>query len=196
MCGRLNVIDDPLVQQICHFLGMDFSTETNTNLCPTQSVSTIILNSNGYQQLNAHWGIKPDWSKQLIINARSETATTKKTFRNAFYKERCLVPCSGWYEWKTAENQTKQKYLFQHTNTEPFFMAGIYYQTTTENELVTLTTSPNQKCGSIHSRMPLLIAPNDIERWFTLDIKYLVNLMKPFDEELIQILPSVIPETK
>ena len=105
MCGRMN-IDTKLSPIISEFFGINFTTPANDNLSPGQTVSTVIKNNGDFQQLNAGWGIKPGWSKSLLINAQSETVISKPTFKNAIMSHRCLVPCNGWYEWRT-ENGRK-----------------------------------------------------------------------------------------
>lgn len=184
MCGRMN-IDTKLSPIISEFFGINFSTPTNSNLSPGQTVSTIINNNGNFNQLNADWGIKPKWSKRLLINAQSETVISKPAFSGAIKGNRCLIPCSGWYEWRT-ENGKKQKYLFSNTNDEPFLMAGIWYQAPTP-QLITLTTTPNQKCGQYHKRMPVMILPQNSEFWFKSSVEQLSPLFEAIDESTIDI---------
>ena len=89
-------------------------------------ISTITSINRNYQQLGTSWGIQPSWSKRLLINAQSETVAQKPTFRSAFNSNRCLVPCSGWYEWR-AEEGKKVKYFFSLSDNQPIYMAGITY---------------------------------------------------------------------
>ena len=186
MCGRMN-IDTKLSPIISEFFGVNFTAPTNENLSPGQTVSTIINNGSNTQQLNAEWGIKPDWSKRLLINAQSETVIDKPTFSDAIKTHRCLIPCSGWYEWRT-ENGKKKKYLFSNSNDEPFLMAGIWYQTANEiPKLVTLTTTPNQKCAQYHKRMPVLVLPHNAEFWFKSPVHQLSPLFEAIDESSINV---------
>ncbi len=164
MCGRLNITDDPLALLVSEMLGIDFKPVENTDLCPSQEVATIVRPPQGFTQVNANWGIQPNWSNKLLINAQSETAHEKSTFKAAFSHSRCLIPCSGWYEWKTQNNQ-KVKYLFSHTDNTPFYMGGILFDQQ-DPKLVTLTTAPNEACAEIHHRMPVIIKPTDIDYWF------------------------------
>jgi len=175
MCGRLD-INRSICQVVSDTLGIKFSTSTNNNLCPSEVVSTIIKPPSGFQQLNTQWGIKTSWSKNLLINAQSETISTKKTFQQSFATRRCLVPCSGWYEWRL-EGKNKVKYRFTHSNNEPLYMAGIWYEND-EHQLVTLTTTPNPKCATFHKRMPVLILPENIDYWFNANIDELPPLLK------------------
>ncbi|WP_288739527.1 SOS response-associated peptidase [uncultured Rheinheimera sp.] len=168
MCGRLNVIDDPICIAITEILGIQLRLQTNTDLRPTQKVSTIANIHGSYQQLDLNWGIKPQWSKTLLINAQAETAATKPTFKQALAERRCLVPCTGWYEWRDEGRSKKQKYLFSPQQGSLFLMAGIYYPGTSDSpaSLVTLTTEPTPQFKNYHHRMPLLIAPENINYWF------------------------------
>jgi len=186
MCGRMNVVADPLTSMVSNMLGINFSAVTNTNLCPSENVSTIIKPTNSFSQINASWGIQPSWSKRLLINAQSETVNIKTTFKEAFATGRCLVPCSGWYEWRV-ENNRKVKYSFTHVNNEPFYMAGILYNPEAP-QLVTLTTSPNEKCSQYHKRMPVLILPTQINNWFNSPTNELAPSMKPIHENIIGVV--------
>ena len=125
-----------------------------------------------------------------MINELSGTVITKPTFSNAIKANLCLVPCSGWYEWRT-ENGKKQKYLFSNSNDEPFLMAGIWYQAATGiSNLVTLTTTPNEKCGEYHKRMPVMILPENAEYWFQSTVHQLSPLFEAIDESMINAKAS------
>ncbi|WP_257173069.1 SOS response-associated peptidase [Colwellia sp. M166] len=178
-------IDTKLCPIISEFFGINFTAPNNDNLSPGQTVSTIINTNGNFNQLNVEWGIKPNWSKRLLINAQSETVIQKPTFSNAIQGNRCLIPCSGWYEWRT-ENGKKQRYLFSNSNGEPFLMAGIWYQSSTP-QLVTLTTTPNEKCGQYHKRMPVMILPQDAGYWFQSPVEQLFPLFEAIDESIIDI---------
>ena len=64
MCGRLNVIDNPVMAIVLDILGINFMTVTNKDLRPTQKVATLAFINGEIQQLNLAWGIKPNWSKK------------------------------------------------------------------------------------------------------------------------------------
>jgi len=177
MCGRINIYGEPLSKAVSSALQIDFKAPTNRDLCPTQTASTVTFN-NGMCQLDTTWGIKPSWSKKLLINAQSETVADKPTFKRAFTENRCVVPCSGWYEWSNIAGEGKQKYLFDNESASPLYMAGIYYsQLEAPPELVTLTTRPTALCLQYHHRMPLLIPETAIEDWLRLPVDRLGELL-------------------
>lgn len=165
MCGRLNIINDPLYKTVSAALGIEFSPIANSDLRPTQELAVVVSDSGMHQQ-NMTWGIKPSWAKKLLINAQAETVQEKPTSRRAFAERRCIVPCSGWYEW-SEQSGSKKKYLFEHPEGKPLYMAGIYYPADTLPELVTLTTEPSEQCSEYHHRMPLLIGPACVEDWLS-----------------------------
>ena len=184
MCGRFDVSNkiSPIVSEL---FNTPYNVSSNNNFSPSQIAATITTANQGYQQINAAWGIKPSWSKKLLINAQSETIATKQTFKHAFQRQRCLVPCNGWYEWRT-ENGKKVKYYFDHFDKEPLYMAGILFKHEI-TELVTLTTSPNKHCGQYHKRMPVLILPENKDYWFNSDATQIAPLMQCVNEEIIQV---------
>lgn len=184
MCGRFS-INKAITPIVSKLFNIPFSAETNDNLSPSQLVSTIVKDSLSYSQVNALWGIKPNWSKKLIINAQSEAVTTKPTFKQAFQTQRCLVPCNGWFEWRTEEGK-KVKYFFEHANKMPLYMAGILFQHE-QTELVTLTTKPNTKCSEYHKRMPVLILAKDKDYWFNASHQELEPLLQHVEDRVIQV---------
>jgi putative SOS response-associated peptidase YedK len=187
MCGRLNVIDNPVMKIVFDILGIDFYTKTNHDLRPTQEVAVVAAVDGMMQPLHTTWGIKPGWSKKLIINAQSETVAEKKTFKKAFQQHRCLVPCSGWYEWRDEGGKRKQKYLFEPANDSPLFMAGIWYSGENSHELVTLTVKPNEQCAEYHHRMPLLIAPEELTYWLNSTVEEVQALLTAPADDILKI---------
>ncbi|GAL29892.1 hypothetical protein JCM19239_5706 [Vibrio variabilis] len=109
------------------------------------------------------WGIKPSWSKRLIINAQAESVVTKPTFSDAYAYHRVIVPCSGWYEWKQNELSEKTKYLFSTESHRPLYMAAVGYPQT--QQVVTLTTKPTKHYSRYHHRMPLILTPQAAMQW-------------------------------
>jgi putative SOS response-associated peptidase YedK len=118
------------------------------------------------------WGF-PRWQgKGLIINARSETVTEKPLFRQAFLSRRCIIPSTGFYEWKHIDGQKKKdKYLLRISDYPVLYMAGIYtrFEKADINMpgFVILTTTANSSIKAIHDRMPVIIQPHEKDAWLT-----------------------------
>ena len=113
----------------------------------------------------------PGWTKDSshlklnLFNARSETAHEKASFKGPLRYKRCLIPADGYYEWKR-EGSLKTPYYIQTGDTQPFAFAGLY--DLYKDELLSctvLTTTPNELMASLHDRMPVILSPNDYDRW-------------------------------
>jgi putative SOS response-associated peptidase YedK len=89
------------------------------------------LSPDGKKQLAMlRWGPAPSWSDDLsigykLINARSETAPDKPSFRSAFKHRRCLLPAAGFFEW-TGKAGKKQPYFITRTDSKPLVFAGLW----------------------------------------------------------------------
>ncbi|MCW6179594.1 SOS response-associated peptidase, partial [Klebsiella pneumoniae] len=101
------------------------------NVAPTQKAPVIARNEAGQAELKAlRWGLIPAWAKDekigaRAINARVETVADKPMFRAAFKKRRCLVPASGYYEWK-GETGHKQPYFIHDPDGDLLMFAGLW----------------------------------------------------------------------
>jgi len=169
MCGRIDVQPNNINESVKAGFGVDWDTKENRDLRPSQLVDALLSVPTGFTQTSLQWGIRPSWSKQLLINAQAETVATKQTFSDSFKFRRCVIPCSGWYEWKIfEEGGQKQKFRFHAPDESTLFMAGIWFgENATPSQLVTLTTHPTPQCEQIHHRMPLLLQSDQVPSWLT-----------------------------
>ena len=96
------------------------------------------------------------------INARSETAATAKTFSTAMAARRCVVPASGYYEWKALDKKRKEKYLLTLPGKSPMYIAGIYSE---DGRFAVLTRDAAPGISEIHGRMPVIIPKTLVGAW-------------------------------
>lgn len=185
MCGRLLVEQAPIVQWLAQELAIDFKTKSNRDLRPSQTIDIIRA---PLTPEPSHWGIQPSWAKRLIINAQSETVATKKTFKTSFESKRCLVPCSGWYEWRQ-EHHVKKRYLFTHNEKTPLLMAGIWFDSGDQHQLVTLTTQALGEAEEYHPRMPLFIDKRTAQSWLNGSSEQALNLLQPYSYDWLKVEP-------
>ena len=96
MCGRF-VIDAVLSRRVSARLGIAFAAPANADVCPTQTVATLADPGNGLGQLDMLWGIRPEWAKRPLINARVETAAENViTSYSIHYTKLYDVMVDGW----------------------------------------------------------------------------------------------------
>ena len=179
MCGRIDILPNKISDAVKAGFGVEWDGKENRDLRPTQQVDTLQAEAQGFTQVRLQWGIQPSWSKQLLINAQAETVASMITFGEAFRSHRCVIPCSGWYEWKIMENGQKQKIRFHAPDESPLFMAAIWFsKTNSTNRLVTLTTQSTTQCSQIHHRMPLLLLPAEVSTWLNGPLPKLEPLLR------------------
>ena len=136
------------------------------------------------------WGLVPSWAKDpkvgfSAINARSETAADKPTFRGAFRRRHCLVPASGFYEWKRVGKQ-KLPTLFRPTG-GLFGLAGLWEtwqgDGVSVESFTILTTAANAAVMPTHDRMPVIVAPADYGAWLDAAQSADGTLLRPYPTE-------------
>jgi putative SOS response-associated peptidase YedK len=114
----------------------------------------------------------PFWSKEpksLAINARIESILTKPSFRKPIRSQRCLIPATGFYEWRK-EGAGKTPFYIHRKDGELFAFAGIFDEwhvggTDALKTFAIITTSPNDFMAQVHNRMPLILRPEDEDPW-------------------------------
>ena len=166
-----------------------------SNIFPTQDVA-VILNSNPNEITSAYWGLIPFWAKDKFIgknmfNARSETLSEKPSFKNLIKQKRCLIPATGFYEWKVIGlKKSKQAYFINLKSNDIFAFAGLWDIWTDDNgnKLISttiITTNPNKLVAAIHDRMPVIIPNKYFSTW--LDTKsnqsIIENLLTAYNSE-------------
>ncbi len=145
------------------------------NVCPTDPVLVAVWSDDGKripQQMR--WGLVPWWAKDIkvgfsSINARAETVDTTPAFRDAWKRgQRCLVVTDGFYEWKKPE---KQPYAIAMADDGLMVMAGLWddWKDKKTGERVRsctiITCLPNAVAGTLHDRMPVILAPDKWAKW-------------------------------
>jgi putative SOS response-associated peptidase YedK len=104
------------------------------NISPSQVAPVAVHGGvSGRALREARWGLPRSppraASSSLLINARAETAAVKRSFRDALARKRCLVPASGFFEWRRgAKHVPPAPHLFTQPGGSPFAIAGLFYE--------------------------------------------------------------------
>ena len=173
------------------------------NIAPTQPIPVIRQHpKEPIRELSLmRWGLIPSWAKDAsgaarMINARSETASTKPAFRDALKSRRCLIPADGFYEWLRT-GKSKQPYCFEVNDGELFAFAGLWerWKNPSGEWIKTcsiLTTTPNAVTAPVHDRMPVILDTDGYDLWLDPGMTNLdaaSDLLKPFDARLMRSFP-------
>lgn len=163
----------------------------------------VILDQDPIRFNNYSWGLIPFWTKNLeqaytlrnsCLNAVSETAFDKPSFKASIRRKRCIVPSTGFFEWKEIAKGKKQPYFIRVKSTDIFSMAGIYQEwvdgddKTIYKTFSVLTCPANPLMEEIHNtkkRMPLIL-PQKLEReWLdeSLNQEQIKSFFLPYPDE-------------
>lgn len=148
----------------------------NYNIAPTHMVPVCHM-SDGARVLELlSWGLVPSWAKDKkigykMINARAETLAEKPSFSPLLKSNRCIIPVSGFYEWKRNSKTDKQAFAIHRKDKVPLLMAGLW---TTNKQLgistyVVITRPANDYIDQIHNRMPVMMNEDQVLDWLEKD---------------------------
>jgi len=177
MCGRYassRPVDDLLVRFDVQE-PPEQALPPSWNVAPTDPVYVVLERHERRALKVVRWGLVPSWAKDTkigarLINARRETLTDKPAFRSAYQRRRCLVPADGYFEWQKKGTAKQPWFLSARDGDGPLAMAGLYevWRAPDETLLWTctvITTEAADDHGEIHDRTPLLVRPQDWDRW-------------------------------
>ena len=172
------------------------------NVAPTIMQPIIRKNRDtGERELvSLRWGLIPFFTKDLTdvkgistINARAETIATSGTYREPFKRRRCIVPASGFYEWKKLDPTRKQPFAFDLSNGKMMGFAGLWdawKEPKSSPQAVDrwlqsytiITTEANELTAPVHNRMPVILRPGDFDRWLDRELTAQppIDLLRPF----------------
>lgn len=208
MCGRMTLVLDAksieeILEDIFHIVNPADVTQPGFlapqyNIAPSHPLLSVIETKDkerrgGYLT----WGFKPSWAKDAfnpLINSRSETITEKPMFKSAFSQKRCIILADSFYEWDKKHDNQPYRFLLKDQKFIP--LAGIYTSYKgPDNQTIygcsVLTCPPNELMAPIHQRMPVILSPDAIDSWLSLDSSEtrLKDLLMPYNHQLMTKYP-------
>jgi putative SOS response-associated peptidase YedK len=200
MCGRFLLLSsgDEIARLL--MLASAPAVKPRYNIAPMQPVLAVGLDRAGLRATATfRWGLVTAWAadpKRAQINARVETAADKPTFAEAIRKRRCLIPASGFYEWRR-EGKARQPFAFRPPDARPFAIAGIWETWRPESgpPLLTcaiLTTAANELMKPIHDRMPIILDPRHYDLWIDRAVQEpaaLAEALRPVPDDALRADP-------
>ncbi len=199
MCGRFT--QAYAWQEVHDFLnvfGPPQNLRPRYNIAPTTDIDVVVPYEGVRMLTRMRWGLCPGWWKKTLselpatFNARAETVAEKPMFRSAFRRSRCVVPASGFYEWRP-EAGGKQPYYITAADGSILLIAGLWDSWTdpatnqSGKSCTLIVTSANRSMAAIHDRMPVFLQRDDADRWLALAGG--AELLKPAPEGLLRWWP-------
>jgi putative SOS response-associated peptidase YedK len=128
-----------------------------------------------------------------LVNAKAETVAELRTFSKAFRETRCLVPATGFYDYRRSDPPgQKTRYLFT-TDDMVFGFAGLWQERDGIRRYTIITTAPNRVVKEYHHRMPVILPRDEYDAWLDpkAKVEELHELLVPWEGSM-----TVIPAPK
>lgn len=196
MCGRAysTYTDDEIQMRYKNRAPLKIpELKPNFNFSPTQQGLILHAGESGFDLELAHWGIIPPWepefkTKLSTINAKAETLFSSRLYASAAKSRRCVVPLSGFIEWKREGDGPKRPFKIFHKNQPILSVAGIWdaWKPGTPEErhsFSIITTVPNEVMKGIHNRMPVILGPHEEDAWLDPSNSSPEKLLRPCPDE-------------
>jgi putative SOS response-associated peptidase YedK len=151
-------------------------------IAPTDDITIIRMEEGMYKIQKSQWGIKfdDDQKKPLIFNSRIETIIQKNYWNRLFENNRCLIPVTGFYEWK----QSVTKKIPQRISLDKeylFFILGIFAVVKGTIMSSLITTEPNEFMKPVHNRMPAITTYDKSLDFLNSTSDIALSMCRPFE---------------
>jgi putative SOS response-associated peptidase YedK len=169
------------------------------DLEPTATVHTVVSPLAARNTLIAmRWGLIPAWwSKSLgdlppTFNVHARRLT-EPIFLSAFKRNRCIIPASGYFEWKTVPPETKEPFYISAVDGGVLSIAGVWdeWNNIDTGDIVwscsMIITSANEFMRPVHNRMPAFLQEKDFEPWLSGAAG--AEVLRPAEEDYLRMSP-------
>jgi putative SOS response-associated peptidase YedK len=190
MCSRYFLDADGNIIAYTFRVPVNPDVKKRYNIAPTQDAPVVRLDRAGNREVAMlRWGLVPFWSKDLksgnrMINARAEGIETRPAFREAVERRRCVVPATGFFEWKDL-GRRKQPFAITAPDQPVFGLAGLWErwkrgEADHVETFTIVTTEANRAVAEIHDRMPVILPPAAIDAWLGGPADEALKLLRPY----------------
>ena len=193
MCGRSSLHDAPVgILERFNLPPVLPGFKPRYNIAPSQEQLTILLGSDGIAEVRPlKWGLVPSWATDRaigsrMINARSDSLATRRSWEFLLRRRRCLVLADGYYEW-TSTGKVRTPMFFHLNGHQPFAMAGVWDRWEQGDESIescaVITTDASPLAAQVHHRMPVVLTLDRAEEWLdeATRTRRAVELMAPYE---------------
>ncbi|HKG26131.1 MAG TPA: SOS response-associated peptidase [Thermomicrobiales bacterium] len=203
MCGRYTLKNVEDLSERFQVRQVPLELASTYNIAPSQELPVIVEAEDGERDVRLmQWGLIPRWQRVghaggvAPINARAESVAEKPMFRELIRRRRCLIPASGFYEWRQLQER-KQPYYIEVKDQPLFAFAGLYDEVEQGGcapvaSFAVITTRANALLAPIHDRMPVIVRPEDEWLWLSKDVTdvgALAPVMAPLDPDVFVAFP-------
>ncbi|WP_303819036.1 SOS response-associated peptidase [Ruminococcus flavefaciens] len=174
----------PLAQEMSIKLGKGLLI--SGDLYPTDIAPVLAPNKYGNMAVfPMAWGFTHNASPKPLANCRVETADSRPMWRDSWYRRRCVIPASWYYEWGYPiyeedsrsmiehRNTNKVKFAIQTEGSDRTYIAGLYsYEDHGDMKVPMFSILTREAAGiikDIHDRMPVILGKDSLRDWIRPD---------------------------
>ena len=203
MCGRYALSVPGKIFKRFNTSNSLSTLDVNYNISPS-TINPVIIRNSPNKVVLMKWGLIPFWAKDpkvgyKTINARAEDIQNKPVFRKPIRTQRCLVPATGFFEWKKLrleEKEEKFPFYISIKDRDLFSFAGVYdvWKDAEGKEIYSysiITTSSNEAMKNIHERMPVILKQDKEDFYLdkTSSLDKILKLLTPYEASEILSWP-------
>jgi len=163
MCGRYCIAASPGEIAERYHVAVPVFFFPRYNVAPAEPIPAVISHHDKREMLVGNFGFSSGL-KSRVINARMESVQEKNLFKTHLQSGRCLIPASGYYEWKSVGDKKEPWYIY-HPDVPIISFAGLVRTMHKGHEMVILTTEATGPVREIHTRMPLVLSHKGEEEY-------------------------------
>ncbi|KDR78411.1 hypothetical protein GALMADRAFT_245579 [Galerina marginata CBS 339.88] len=154
------------------------------------------------------WGLVPHWSKiedksLSTTNARSENLVQGGgMWASIKGKNRCAIPCQGYYEWLT-KGKDKLPHFLKRKDGKLLLMAGLFDSVVLEGKTLwtftIVTTDANKEFSWLHERQPVFLSDREaLYRWLDTSTQswtaVLTKMVRPYSDASVPLECYAVPK--
>ncbi|MEG0492330.1 MAG: SOS response-associated peptidase family protein [Clostridia bacterium] len=181
MCGRYYMNDDgseklrAILEELNRRDALQGAKVHMGEIFPSQLAPVLVAKEGACTVRAMNWGFPRGGGHGLVINSRSEKADETPMFQKAVRERRCLVPMSGFYEWRRTPSggKTKEKFAFtlaEGKQGELMYLAGVYGEFVGGfagggfDGFAILTREADEQMAPYHNRMPVILREEGLKK--------------------------------
>lgn len=196
MCMSLRIEPKEMAEVLIKVRKMAFAQEMSVKLGKSLIMSgdlypsdiAPVLAPNKYGQMAIFpmaWGFTHKATPKPLANCRVETADTKALWKDSWFRRRCVIPASWYYEWGYPVYEDDNRSMVEHRSTKKIkfaiqtegsditYIAGLYrYEEHCDMQVPMFTVLTKEAVGTvrdIHDRMPVILDKEDVKKWIRPD---------------------------
>lgn len=206
MCGRFGFFELAFFIEQLRQLELPFAEApgfryaVRYNIAPESDIVTLFGENGNHSLGNAYWGMIPHWATSMPkvrpINARAESLAVKPCFRHMLNRHHCLIPSSGFFEWKRVSGEKKQPWYVHRSDGKPMAIAGLWDRWQPPDATLPailsctiVTTEANREMKPVHDRMPVIIEPEHWKEWLDAGASCSRRLLVPPSDGILELYP-------